>query len=182
MIPWPQLLLRIAEHYKQSPNELAENAESIAKNLKHTNTPPYFTGQDLMFDALIRGTQNLCASHDNEWGGFGGAPKFPQAMALDFLMSMRRTQAIEDSGFAERVDDVLDISLQRMACSGLYDQIGGGFFRYCVDAHWQIPHFEKMLYDNALLLELYCQGVDSLPCRDLQRCGLRDSRVALSVK
>src|SRR5260221_606076 len=93
--------------------------------------------------------RSLKASFDSRYGGFGGAPKFPHPADLEFCL--RRSSAAGD-GAAERV---ATYTLERMALGGIYDQIGGGFSRYSVDAQWQIPHFEKMLYDNGPLLRLY---------------------------
>ena len=88
-------------------------------------------------------------------GGFGGAPKFPPASSLEFLMRrMHRPR----SATARRRREIVERTLERMAKGGMYDQVGGGFARYSVDAHWLIPHFEKMLYDNALLARAYLHG------------------------
>ncbi|MEU8245304.1 thioredoxin domain-containing protein [Nonomuraea sp. NPDC048916] len=93
-------------------------------------------------ETLEQAVRNLRESFDAERGGFGGAPKFPPSMALEFLL---RSGEREMSG----------TTLEAMARGGLYDQLGGGFARYSVDAAWVVPHFEKMLYDNALLLRVY---------------------------
>ena len=79
-------------------------------------------------------------------GGFGGAPKFPPSLALEFLL--RRAGRRPDDRHAR---EMAELTLGRMAAGGMYDQVGGGFHRYSVDARWLVPHFEKMLYDNALL-------------------------------
>lgn len=166
MIPWPQLLMRIHDYYTNKQEELLENAEAIEKNLWHNNTPQAYDGALLAPASLIQAAKNLCGAHDDQWGGFGGAPKFPPSMALDFLLSIRNTQACEnDPALAERVEEVLEITLQRMACGGLFDQVGGGFFRYSVDAYWAIPHFEKMLYDNGQLLSLFVKASTHFPNR-----------------
>ena len=86
---------------------------------------------------------------DRSHGGFGGAPKFPPASALDFLLGQGAT-------------DVVELTLDAMAAGGIYDQVGGGFARYSVDAVWLVPHFEKMLYDNALLARVYLHGWQAL--------------------
>src|SRR5207245_5880156 len=91
---------------------------------------------------LDQAAAGLRASFDPRNGGFGNAPKFPQASALEFLL--RRGDL-----------EVVTKSLRSMASGGIYDQIGGGFARYSVDARWLVPHFEKMLYDNALLARTY---------------------------
>src|SRR5205823_2710073 len=89
--------------------------------------------------------RELSGSYDDVHGGFGGAPKFPPASTLEFLL--RRDEREMTSG-----------TLRAMASGGMYDQVGGGFARYSVDAQWLVPHFEKMLYDNALLTRAYLHG------------------------
>jgi uncharacterized protein YyaL (SSP411 family) len=94
--------------------------------------------------------ETILRAHDPEHGGFGGAPKFPTPPYLSFLLETRR----HEPGVARALQRTLD----RMAVGGLRDQVGGGFHRYCVDAEWTVPHFEKMLYDNALLAVLYTRA------------------------
>ena len=158
IVPWPQLLLRISEYYQKNRSDMEENAEAIRKNLLHSNQPPNFNETRFDEKTLVLGTQNLCHNHDDQYGGFGGAPKFPPSMSIDFLLSMRRTRAIEKAGLGERIDMVIHTTLQNMVSGGLYDQVGGGFYRYCVDSRWEIPHFEKMLYDNALLISTFSKA------------------------
>ncbi|MGZ4126044.1 MAG: thioredoxin domain-containing protein, partial [Actinomycetota bacterium] len=93
----------------------------------------------------------LRRAFDPRWGGFGGAPKFPQPMTLEFLLRAHL-------GNQPEVLDMLMTTLDRMAAGGVYDQVGGGFHRYSVDERWHVPHFEKMLYDNAQLLRLYTRA------------------------
>src|SRR5258708_16031976 len=100
-------------------------------------------------EPIAAALRSLKTSFDSRYGGFGGAPKFP--LPADFEFCLRRSSAAGD-GAAERV---ATYTLERMALGGIYDQVGGGFSRYSVDAQWQIPHFEKMLYDNGPLLRLY---------------------------
>src|SRR5690606_18369954 len=99
-------------------------------------------------DLLDRAARTLLASVDKKHGGFEGAPKFPQTMALDFLL---RWHAQTDNAIAR---DAVAKAFRSMARGGMYDQVGGAFHRYSVDAQWLVPHFEKMLYDNALLARL----------------------------
>ena len=96
-------------------------------------------------------THALRRSFDARWGGFGGAPKFPQPMTLEFLL---RRAVRGSSGALEMVTTTLD----RMAGGGIRDHVGGGFHGYSTDERWHVPHFEKMLYDNALLLQLYTRA------------------------
>lgn len=157
IIPWPQLLMRIVEHYKKSPKELEENAENIIQNLQTSNNPS--EREILSNDALLEGAKLICKTHDEEWGGFGQSPKFPSPTVLDYLFVVRGTLACEeDVQLSKRIDQVLITTLKGMAHGGIYDQIGGGFSRYSVDRFWVVPHFEKMLYDNGLLLTTYTKG------------------------
>ena len=99
---------------------------------------------DVLRDAFAR----LRSAFDPRWGGFGGAPKFPQPMTLEFVLRMHlrgRPDAL----------DIVRVTLEKMAAGGIYDQVGGGFHRYSTDERWQVPHFEKMLYDNAQLIRLF---------------------------
>jgi uncharacterized protein YyaL (SSP411 family) len=101
---------------------------------------------------LDRAAASLVAQHDDEFGGFGtGGPKFPPHLAMHFML--RHYQRTGDEAVLEAVRH----TAEAMARGGIYDQVGGGFHRYAVDAHWTVPHFEKMLYDNALLLRVYTQ-------------------------
>ncbi len=161
IIPWPQLLLRVADHFQNHRQELEENADSIVKNMTHANQAIAEDGADLGWQPvlLIQAAISICETHDDTFGGFGGAPKFPPAMALDFLLAIRSTQASEQAnGLDRRIDSVVPKTLISMATGGLYDQIGHGFARYSVDERWEIPHFEKMLYDNGLLISVYLKA------------------------
>jgi uncharacterized protein len=100
-------------------------------------------------DALIVAARQLRQQHDDTWGGFGRAPKFPQTMSLELLL---RVHARHPS---EQTLGVVQTSLDAMAAGGIYDHLGGGFARYSVDAIWLVPHFEKMLYDQALIARVY---------------------------
>ncbi|MBO8142257.1 MAG: thioredoxin domain-containing protein [Firmicutes bacterium] len=103
-------------------------------------------------EVVARAARQLVQEMDRDWGGFGTAPKFPSVPALGFLHRV---------GYLERADDMLslvDLTLRQMARGGIYDHLGGGFHRYSVDRYWRVPHFEKMLYDNALLAAAYLEG------------------------
>src|SRR5439155_7500155 len=101
---------------------------------------------------LDRAAARIAQTYDPEHGGFGGAPKFPPSMTLDFLMQ------VNNRASNRQLEEIIVNTLTRMARGGMYDQIGGGFHRYSVDARWLVPHFEKMLYDNALLARLYTRA------------------------
>jgi uncharacterized protein YyaL (SSP411 family) len=106
------------------------------------------SAEPLADEILTQASQALRRAFDPRWGGFGGAPKFPQPMTLEFLLRMHLR------GAPDALDMVL-VTLDKMAAGGIYDQVGGGFHRYSTDERWLVPHFEKMLYDNALLIRLF---------------------------
>lgn len=159
VIPWPQLLMRISEHYKRAPGELAENADSIVKNIAYQNNASSSEKDSWDSSLLIGAAEHVMSQYDAKNGGFGGAPKFPPSLKLGFLLSVRFSKACEQNAtLAKNIDQVIERSLIRMGSGGLFDQVGGGFSRYAVDSEWKIPHFEKMLYDNALLLDIYSRA------------------------
>ncbi|MFY8228842.1 MAG: thioredoxin domain-containing protein, partial [Opitutales bacterium] len=158
-VPWPQLLMRVSDFYHRNKSELAANADAIAQNLTHLTRAPDADGSAPMPDDLVAAARRICEQHDDTFGGFGAAPKFPAPHTLNLLLGLRGAAAIEaDRALATRIDAVLTITLGAMARGGLFDQVGGGFHRYCVDRDWTVPHFEKMLYDNAQLLGTYAEA------------------------
>lgn len=111
---------------------------------------------------LAAAVEQLYADFDTTRGGFGGAPKFPPSMLLEFLLrrisqAQLRAGGVDDAAATHAATErhMVELTLTKMARGGLYDQLGGGFARYSVDANWVVPHFEKMLFDNALLLGVY---------------------------
>jgi uncharacterized protein YyaL (SSP411 family) len=158
-VPWPQLLMRVSDFYHRNKSELAANADAIAQNLTHLTRAPDADGNAPSPDDLVAAARRICEQHDDTFGGFGAAPKFPSPHTLNLLLGLRGAAAIEaDRALATRIDAVLTITLGAMARGGLFDQVGGGFHRYCVDRDWTVPHFEKMLYDNAQLLGTYAEA------------------------
>ena len=127
--------------------ELIENAEAIQKNILAgiEDSNKESDAGELTADLLTEAALGICGNHDDRYGGFGDAPKFPPSMTLNFLRAIRPNV---DSVLADRIDTVTHTTLRAMAHGGIFDQIGGGFARYSVDAHWLIPHFENV-YDNA---------------------------------
>jgi uncharacterized protein len=103
-------------------------------------------------DAAQAAETLLCQSFDPQWGGFGPAPKFPQPLALRWLLRRWRQTGNDE------LLTIVTVTLDRMAAGGMYDHLGGGFHRYCVDERWLLPHFEKMLYDNAMLAVVYLEA------------------------
>jgi len=158
-VPWPQLLMRVSDFYHRNKSELAANADAIAQNLTHLTRTPDADGSAPSPADLLAAARRICEQHDDTFGGFGAAPKFPTPHTLNLLLGLRGAAEVEaDRALASRIDAVLTITLGSMARGGLFDQVGGGFHRYCVDRDWTVPHFEKMLYDNAQLLGTYAEA------------------------
>ncbi len=143
-----QVLLAVADAWRNRRRELELAGERIAELLGRSAAAG--SSAAALTPALLeRATQGLLRSHDPVEGGFGAAPKFPQPMNLDFLL-----QRYAHTGDRAALQAVL-LTLRKMAAGGIYDQLGGGFHRYSTDDHWLVPHFEKMLYDNAQLVRTY---------------------------
>ena len=145
------VLLKLAEMYRTRKGDLQGNAENITMNLRQMGVVESATGA-LKAEWMERAAQELKERFDASWGGFGRAPKFPPSMAL--MLLLRNWRRNQDQELMKMVEG----TLQRMALGGMYDQLGGGFHRYSVDDYWLIPHFEKMLYDNALLTRVYVEA------------------------
>ncbi|MBH53382.1 MAG: thioredoxin domain-containing protein [Opitutaceae bacterium] len=164
MVPWPQALIRVIDFYKKNRDQLEENANTIIKNLLASNAPIGESVGVIDKTTLEQAAVEFARRHDDQFGGFGQAPKFPPSMALNFLLQARESifeSAKKEPGKKQeydRIDEVIETTLKAMAHGGLFDQIGGGFARYSVDRYWLIPHFEKMLYDNGLLLDIYAKA------------------------
>ena len=148
MPSWPQILSSIAEAWRDRRDELMRSATDILGELRRVGISE-FASEDLSTDLLDGAYQSFVRSFDRTNGGFGGAPKFPPSMSLDFLL--RYWKRTGDETALEMVKN----TARKMAQGGMYDQLGGGFHRYSVDAVWLVPHFEKMLYDNAQLIRTY---------------------------
>ena len=136
-----QVLRAVADVYRAQPEDVARQAEALVGALRRSaEAEP--SGEPLTEALLAEAERGLLSQLDPRWGGFGDAPKFPPASVLEFLL---RRGALEP----------VRLTLDGMAAGGMYDLVGGGFHRYSVDAQWLVPHFEKMLYDNALLVPPY---------------------------
>jgi uncharacterized protein YyaL (SSP411 family) len=145
---FPRLLDAVANAYHSRRDEIDQSADDVTRHLEQ-HYQGRLRGAELTVGMLDEALRRHGAQFDPDHGGFGGAPKFPPAMSIEFLL---RSWKRIGSG---RALEMAAQSLDQMARGGLYDQIGGGFHRYTVDAIWLVPHFEKMLYDNALLARVY---------------------------
>ena len=145
---FPRLLAAASQAYHTNKGEIERVTRQLADQMGRTGQMPRgFT--PLTTEVMHNAYSQLATQFDHLNGGFGSAPKFPQPMTPEFLLRYNR------HGFNARALEMVELTLQKMAYGGMYDQVGGGFHRYSTDAYWLVPHFEKMLYDNALLARLY---------------------------
>jgi uncharacterized protein YyaL (SSP411 family) len=145
---FPRLLAAASQAYHTNKGEIERVTRQLAEQMGRTGQMPRgFT--PLTTEVMHNAYSQLATQFDHLNGGFGSAPKFPQPMTPEFLLRYNR------HGFNARALEMVELTLQKMAYGGMYDQVGGGFHRYSTDAYWLVPHFEKMLYDNALLSRLY---------------------------
>jgi len=148
---FPRLLQALAEAWANRRGEVVASAQKIGEALGQSERLRASTG--LLTDEILFGAfQALSAQFDETEGGLGGAPKFPQPMIWEFVLRFWKRSK------NPRGRQMVHTTLTMMARGGMYDQVGGGFHRYSVDPHWLVPHFEKMLYDNAQLASLYLSG------------------------
>ena len=160
MPSFPQVLDAVTEAWRGRRDDLNGLADRLTTAMaRHADLPP---GDNVpAADTLVRTVAQLGEQHDDEWGGFGNAPKFPQAMNLEALLrhlTTTGTNSSPENSRRSRAIEVVTTTLDAMASGGIYDHLGGGFARYSVDQSWLVPHFEKMLYDNALLARVYLHG------------------------
>jgi hypothetical protein len=151
---WPAVLAAVADAWRNKRDQIAEQGPAIAHRLSTTARLRAPDDVELDPGVLEEAVRRLRESFDPENGGFGGAPKFPPSTTLLFLWA----RAARVGPDAEMAADMATATQKAMASGGIYDQVGGGFARYAVDADWTVPHFEKMLYDNALLARAYLHG------------------------
>jgi uncharacterized protein YyaL (SSP411 family) len=143
-----QLLAAVDDAWRNRRDGLAQQARELTEAVGRTErmtSSGVVPGAETLNTAL----EGLASQFDSEWGGFGRAPKFPQSMSLELCL-----RAYAETGSPDALN-VVETSLDAMASGGMYDHLGGGFARYSVDDHWLVPHFEKMLYDQALLARAY---------------------------
>ena len=170
---FPRVLAAIRDAWVNRRHEVVENAAELTDAVKKLDVVPPASAE-LVGDVLGKCATWLLQRIDADNGGFGDAPKFPASMSIEVLLRWARRGKLDERAGGERgvageggrtaaratevAQDAAVFSLGKMAEGGIYDHIGGGFHRYSVDARWHVPHFEKMLYDNGLLLRSYAQG------------------------
>jgi len=151
---FPDLVAKLGRLCRENPGKIAESAAAMTRSLRRVFAEFAAPAAKEKFssDMLDRARANLLSRLDREDGGFGGAPKFPNVPGLLFLLAEHRRTGEADALAA------VTLTLDKMASGGIRDQLDGGFHRYAVDASWRVPHFEKMLYDNALLARVYIRA------------------------
>ncbi len=151
---WINILENLWQLYAKDKEKINKYANELTNGIKQAelvHTKKY-GGTDLNKSVLEKCFLNWKKRFDNELGGPNRAPKFPLPNNYSFLL--KYAHLTKDNEILKHVE----LTLQKMACGGIYDQLGGGFARYSTDMHWKVPHFEKMLYDNSQLVSLYCEA------------------------
>lgn len=155
---WLDLLKTVEETWRKMPEDISQQSEQMMTYLEQVSKVGSF---NQVFSEIRPQTnteicRNLLKNADKKWGGFGETPKFPSSFSIKYLLDYFhiRQQQGKTEGLAEEALHHAAFSLDKMLSGGIYDQVGGGFFRYATDSEWMLPHFEKMLYDNALMISL----------------------------
>ncbi|NJB70338.1 hypothetical protein GGR42_000800 [Saonia flava] len=150
---WTDVLTRISDLYKTDPDKAHKVANSIAEGVQNVNiVDPSSDHEGLTENVVTESIRKWKPKWDHEWGGNLGSQKFPKPVSLSFLLDYSILTG--DESAKKHVKNTLD----KIAIGGMYDHLAGGFYRYSVDNEWRVPHFEKMLYDNAQLLSLYSKA------------------------
>ncbi|HEY7167493.1 MAG TPA: DUF255 domain-containing protein, partial [Candidatus Binatia bacterium] len=146
---FPKILSGIAQAYRERPQDVEKSVQQILAAFQRMSRSPDKTAE-FSIDTIAAAAEQIARAYDSEHGGLGQAPKFPNAGVYElFLRNYHCSKT-------ERYLEMVTHTLTQMAQGGIYDHLGGGFHRYSVDEKWLVPHFEKMLYDNAQLVRIYC--------------------------
>jgi len=157
MPAFSQLLTRVAEYYRDHQGELRSQNAGFMQAFAELTPPPPPADLQLSVAPISACRAYFTRTFDSNYGGFGSAPKFPHPKSLERLFRDWHATAAGEQPDLQALY-IATLTLRRMGDGGIYDQLGGGFCRYSVDSHWMIPHFEKMLYDNAALLPVYAEA------------------------
>jgi uncharacterized protein YyaL (SSP411 family) len=149
---WQDVLLSVANAFQERRHEIDAQAENLTAHLLQSNSFGQKAGDSITREKTKEAFDNIIKTADMQWGGFGRAPKFPQTFTIQFLLRYHYASKNEEAL------KVATLSLDKMIDGGIYDQAGGGFARYSTDTEWLAPHFEKMLYDNALLISVLSEA------------------------
>ncbi len=160
---FPRVLQAMSDVYRDNRNEAQEIATQLVERIRAIVAPVEDDEAPLALEALDDAANAIDDQIDNVHGGVGAAPKFPQPMIWEFMLRHHARTGGAD------VMNAIELTLDGMARGGIYDQVGGGFHRYSTDPTWLVPHFEKMLYDNALLVKLYLHAYQATGQREHRR-------------
>src|SRR5687768_15616710 len=152
---WQEILVGVSEAFRERRNEVETQSENLLGHILQSNSFGMSEPGDrevFTKEKIDEAFENIMKSADHEWGGFGNAPKFPQTFCIQFLFRYHHI-----TGNDEALKQAL-LSIDKMIDGGIYDQVGGGFARYSTDSEWLVPHFEKMLYDNALIIAVMSEA------------------------
>jgi uncharacterized protein len=149
---WQEVLTAIVNAYRDKKDDLTRQAETLTEHLQTSNRIAS-AGFEFNKETVFQAYDQVMKTADTEWGGFGNAPKFPQTLTISFLLRFAHLTG------NEHAKNQALLSLDKMICGGIYDQLSGGFARYSTDREWLAPHFEKMLYDNALLIMVLSEAL-----------------------
>ncbi len=173
---FPKVILSLAKSYREQKADILVRADKMTEVIRAQDDLSY--GYELQAHPdevpltargiLIQALSSLLTHVDWQNGGVGGAPKFPNVMSITFLWRMSQMEWVPQD-FKMKAKEATLLTLEKMAKGGIFDQLGGGFHRYSVDEHWAIPHFEKMLYDQGLLLKIYGEVVVGLTPIDAEK-------------
>ncbi len=169
---WKETLQGVAEAFREKRHEIDAQAENLTEHLLQSNSFGLQKSNDqqefFSKEKIEEAGENIMKVADKEWGGFGKAPKFPQTFSIQFLLRYHYVNNIQSSRSSDQGQTEKDrneaalcqalLSLDKMIEGGIYDQVGGGFARYSTDTEWLAPHFEKMLYDNALMVSVLSEA------------------------
>jgi uncharacterized protein YyaL (SSP411 family) len=172
---FPRVLASVREAFEQRRDDVTKTAQDVLDALTAASAPAEGKEEGPSGELLADAVRSLAGEFDMRDGGFGESPKFPQAPVLDLLA---RLWAYHRD---ERARLMLSLTLDAMAAGGICDHVGGGFHRYSVDAQWEVPHFEKMLYDNAQLVGIYADGARALGRAGWLRTASRAADYVLEV-
>lgn len=164
---WKEILIGVSQAFKERRNEIDAQSQNLMAHIIQANSfgQSHPGDQTLFSEAKTEEiVENIMKTADTQWGGFGRAPKFPQTFTIQFLLryasltnlQLSESKAPSEGGVLGEAQALL--SIDKMIDGGIYDQVGGGFARYSTDAQWLVPHFEKMLYDNALLISVISEA------------------------
>lgn len=158
---WKDVLLAVADAFLKKRNEIEKQADGMTEHLHQSDS--FGIDRSLQIDQLTDdfadvACSNLLKQADKQWGGFGNAPKFPQTFSIQYLLRYYSTGKEKAESLADQALQQALLSIDKMIDGGIYDQLGGGFARYSTDKEWLAPHFEKMLYDNALIVSVLSEA------------------------